>query len=119
MKIECQCGSVSFQTPTPAPIAYHCHCPECQKQSARLYFPLSADLQAKLRCWPRPTKEGRTMDCYVRVMHRIRDSEADGQERPTVSIKGVKLVYVRSAVVPIPGGADRFETTPPVMEGRP
>ena len=56
------------------------------------------------------------MDCYfckecgVRVMHRIR--EADGRERPTVSIKGGLIegldwrsgehIYVEGAVVPLP-----------------
>ncbi|KAK3314192.1 Mss4-like protein [Apodospora peruviana] len=139
MKVQCQCGAVSFETPTPAPTAvYHCHCTECQRQSSSAFgtsaifpanglFPLSADLQAKLGCWTRPAKEGRTMDCYfcnacgVRIMHRIRN--ADGQERPTVSIKGGAVkdldwseathIYTRSAVVPIPPGAEKYETTPP------
>lgn len=93
---------------------------------------MSDDLKSKLNCWTRPAKAGRTMDCYfckncgVRIMHRIR--EADGQERSAVSIKGgvvqglswdgVKHIYARSAVVEIPAGAERWETTPDVMEGR-
>jgi hypothetical protein len=123
---------------------YHCHCTECQKQSSSAFgtsaifpaqglFPLSDELKAKLGCWTRPTKEGRTMDCYfckncgVRIMHRIR--EPDGRERDTVSIKGglvqglrfegAKHIYVRSAVMEIPPGAERWEATPDVMEGRP
>ncbi|KAK0704354.1 Mss4-like protein [Lasiosphaeris hirsuta] len=145
MNIRCQCGSISFQTPTSAPISlYHCHCTECRKQSSSAFgtsavfpaqglFPLSEELKSKLRCWTRPAKEGRTMDCYfckdcgVRIMHRIR--EADGQERDTVSIKGgviqdlcwdgAKHIYTRSAVVEIPPDAERWETTPEIMGDRP
>ncbi|KAK3689724.1 Mss4-like protein [Podospora appendiculata] len=144
MKVRCQCKAVSFETPTPAPLSvYHCHCTECQLQSASAFgtsavfpaaglFPLAPDLQAKLGCWTRPAQEGRTLDCYfckvcgVRVMHRIRN--ADGKERSTVSIKGglveglryegAKHIFVRSAVVPIPDGVEKFEAAPPVMEGR-
>jgi len=144
MEVRCQCGAVSFHTPTAAPLSiYHCHCTECQKQSSSAFgtsaiypatglFPLAPELREKLGCWTRPSKEGRTMDCYfckacgVRMFHRIR--EADGTERETVSIKGgavqglsfegAKHIYVESAVVPIPEGAERWETTPDVMEGR-
>ncbi|KAK1753730.1 Mss4-like protein [Echria macrotheca] len=145
MDVRCQCGVVAFKTPTPAPMSvYHCHCTECQKQSSSAFgtsaifpaeglFPLSDELQAKLGCWTRPANEGRTMDCYfckacgVRVMHRIR--EADGKERETVVIKGglvqglnfegAKHIYVRSAVVPIPDGVERWDAEPDKMEGRP
>lgn len=100
MKVSCQCGSVGFDTPQSKPLAlYHCHCTQCQKQSASAFgtsaifpaegiFPLSADLQSKLGVWTRPTKEGRTTDgyfckaCGVRVMHRKRN--ADGSERSMV-----------------------------------
>ncbi|EOO02328.1 putative glutathione-dependent formaldehyde-activating enzyme protein [Phaeoacremonium minimum UCRPA7] len=144
MKVECQCGSVAFDTPQSAPLSvYHCHCTECQKQSSSAFgtsaifpadavFPLSKELQSRLNVWTRPAKENRTMDCYfckecgVRIFHRIR--EADGTERPTVSVKGglvdgldwskAKHIYTRSAVVPIPAGAERWEATPEVMEGR-
>lgn len=73
------------------------------------------------------------MDCYfcaecgVRIMHRTRES--DGTERTTVSIKGgvidglnwegAKHIYVRSAVVEIPKDAEKYDTTPETMEGRP
>lgn len=104
MQVECQCGAVSFTIPRAAPLSlYHCHCTQCQKQSASAFgtsaifpsdavFPPSPDLAATLRLWNRPSPEGRSVDCYfcgvcgVRVMHRIR--EADGTERATVSIKG-------------------------------
>lgn len=73
------------------------------------------------------------MDCYfckncgVRVFHRIRNP--DGTERETISVKGgcvegldwtgAKHIFARSAVFPIPEGAERYEAGPVKMEGRP
>jgi hypothetical protein len=35
MHVSCQCGGISFGTPTQTPLeVYHCHCLECRKQSA-------------------------------------------------------------------------------------
>jgi hypothetical protein len=130
---------VTFSTPTPKPIGvFYCHCSHCRKQSASAFgtsavfpasglFPLSTQLRAKLKVWTRPAKEGRTMDCYfckecgVRVMHRIR--EADGRERPTVSIRGGIIdgldwssgehIYVENAVVPVPETAVKHIRAPP------
>ncbi|KAK4221131.1 Mss4-like protein [Podospora fimiseda] len=144
MRVICQCSNITFPTPTPEPLAvYHCHCTECQKQSASAFgmsaifpadglFPLEHDLKQKLGIWTRPSKEGRTMDCYfclqcgVRIMHRIR--EPDGKERETVSIKGgvveglnwkgAKHIYTGSAVVPIPEDVESYPESPATMEGR-
>lgn len=138
MRVSCQCGSVSFGTPTQIPLdVYHCHCLECRKQSASAFgtsaifpaqglFPLSPDLAAKLSYFIRPTKSGGSMACYfcsacgVRVFHRSRD--AHGIEKPTVSIKGGcvegldwtigKHIYTRSAIVPIPPGAEQWRESP-------
>lgn len=143
MKARCQCGLVLFQTPTPAPLrVYHCHCTECQKQSGSAFgtsavfpaegiFPLPDDLRAQLSIFTRPAKEGRMMDCYfcktcgVRIMHRVR--EANGQERDRLIIKGGVLeglnykgaghIYTRSAVVEIPVGVERWETSPEPESG--
>ncbi len=139
MDVKCQCGTVAFKTPTATPTSgvYHCHCTECQKQSASAFgtsvlfpaegiFPLSEDLKSKLGMWNRPTNEGRTMDCYfckrcgARVVHRVRGP--DGKERDTIVIKGGLIegldmkgathIYVRSAVVEIPEGAVKWDTMP-------
>jgi hypothetical protein len=138
MIVSCQCGAVHFETPSPAPLdVYHCHCLECRKQSASAFgtsaifparglFPLPVDLVAKLSCYTRPTDSGGTMDCYfctqcgVRMFHRGRSP--DGTERSTVSIKGGcvegldwsngKHIYTRSAVVPIPHGAEQWRESP-------
>ncbi|KAK3385257.1 Mss4-like protein [Podospora didyma] len=145
MKVECQCGAVSFDTTTPASLSvYHCHCSHCRKQSSSAFgtsaifpadgiFPLAPDLAAKLGCWSRPSNEGRSMDCYfcktcgTRIMHRT--IEPDGTPRKVVSIKGgivegldwrgARHIFTDDAVVPIPDGVESFPGTPPVMEGRP
>ena len=145
MNVMCQCGLVRFQTPAPVPLrVYHCHCTECQRQSGSAFgtsavfpcegiFPLPDELKAQLSIFTRPTKEGRTMACYfcktcgVRIMHRVR--EANGQERDKLIIKGGVLsgldysgsahIYTRSAVVAIPSGVERWETSPgPESGGR-
>lgn len=138
MEVTCQCGTVSFTTPTAAPLTvYHCHCTECRKQSSSAFgtsalfpaaglFPLPPALSAKLGVWTRPAGEGRTMDCYfcrvcgVRVMHHVR-------ERDTVSVKGGLVkglrwagaahIFTRSAVVDVPAGVERWEGGPPAMAG--
>lgn len=136
LPVRCQCGAVRFSTPAAAPLAlYHCHCTECQRQSAfgtsALYpaaalFPLAAELALALRCWTRPTDAGGRMHCYfcpacgARLFHR--SEAADGTPRATVSIKagciegldwrGAQHIYTRSAVVAIPAGAEQYDTLP-------
>lgn len=97
-------------------------------------FPLSPSLSAHLGLWSRPGGEesqGRkTMDCYfckvcgVRVLHRIRRDESEGEDtgQGTVSVKGGcvegldwkggKHIFCRSALLPIPEGAERWEGSP-------
>jgi hypothetical protein len=144
MKVECQCGTVSFVTKSPKPVSvYHCHCTECQKQSSSAFgtsaifpaselFPLSDDLRAKLGMWSRGADSGNTVDCYfckecgARVIHRIIDK--DGTPRPVMSVKGGLVegldwkgathIYTASAVVPIPEGVETYEKEPPKVVGR-
>ncbi|KAK7937281.1 Mss4-like protein [Apiospora aurea] len=142
LTVRCQCGHVSFPTPTAQRIAlFHCHCTECQKQSGSAYgtsaiypaaglFPLSTELEQKLGCYTRPTDSNRTMRCWFclecgsRLFHRL--FEPEDTPRWTVSIKGGcvegldwaggKHIYMRSAVVDIPEGAERYDTLPPAEE---
>lgn len=38
MDARCQCGSVSFKTPLPEPLAlYICHCSECRRQTGSAF----------------------------------------------------------------------------------
>lgn len=144
LTVRCQCGNVSFPTPSAERLAlFHCHCTECQKQSGSAYgtsaiypaeglFPLSAELEARLGCYVRPTSSkgaagAGTMRCWFcrgcgsRLFHRV--VEPDGTPRWTVSIKGGcvegldwaggKHIYMRSAVVDVPAGAERYDTLPP------
>ncbi|KAI1773161.1 Mss4-like protein [Hypoxylon cercidicola] len=143
LTVRCQCGTVSFPTPTAKPITlFYCHCTECQKQTASAFgtsaiytaeglFPLAAELAARLKCWTRRHADrDRTLDCYFcaecgsRVFHRIVD--ADGTPRATVSIKGGCIegldwsggmhIYVRSAVFKIPAEWEQYETVPAWMQ---
>jgi hypothetical protein len=139
MDVECQCGAVKLRTPIPKPLElYICHCTECRKQSSSAFgmsavfpaaplFPLSDDLKTKLGQWSRPADSGRTVDCYfckecgARVVHRIRGT--DGVEWPTVTVKAglvkgldlrtAKHIFTKSAVFPIPDGAECYEGEPP------
>lgn len=139
MDVSCQCGTVSFTTPTAKPLGlFHCHCLQCQHQSGSAFgtsaifpaaslFPLSPDLSSKLSIYVRPTKSGGTLDCYFckncgcRLMHRGRAK--DGKEAETVSIKGGQVknldwtggqhIWTQTAVVEIPRSAVRWEASPP------
>lgn len=142
MDVQCQCGAVSFRTPSSVPQAvFHCHCTECQAQSASAFgtsavfptdgiFPLGPDLEAKLGLYNRPAERadsGRMVRCYfcktcgVRLMHL--GIEKDGNPRSFVSVKGGNIkgldwssaihIYTDSAVVPIPPGVKSFPRSPP------
>ncbi|KAI1505196.1 Mss4-like protein [Biscogniauxia marginata] len=140
--VRCQCGDVSFPTPTAKPITlYHCHCTECQKQSASAFgtsaiytaaglFPLAPELEAKLKVYTRPTDKGHRMDCYFcagcgsRLFHRVVD--VGGTPQTTVSVKGgcvegldwsgAKHIYMRSAVIKIPEEWEQYDTVPPELK---
>jgi len=147
MRVVCQCGSVAFDTPTDKPLAvYHCHCLECQKQSASAFgtsaifpaqglFPLSAGLRDRLTLYKRPASRafsGHDMDCYFcstcgsRVMHVAVDD--DGRPRLTVSIKGGLVegldwsaathIWTDRAVVEIPAGRETYPGSPAPTQGR-
>ncbi|KAI0878234.1 Mss4-like protein [Hypoxylon argillaceum] len=141
LTVRCQCGRVTFPTPTATPLAvFHCHCTECQKQSGSAFgtsaifpaegvFPLSPEAESRMGKYTRDTDSGNTMDCYFcaacgsRLFHRTVGK--DGAPRPTISVKGGcvegldwsggKHIYVRSAVMEIPGEWEAYETMPPKL----
>ena len=143
MEAKCQCEAITLPLPGQPIKVYHCHCTECRRQSASAYgtsavfpadaiFPIPDELRAKMGMWSRPADSGRTVDCYfcrgcgVRLFHRI--IGVDGTPRETVTVKGGLVdgldwkgathIFTKSAVVPIPEGAEAFEAEPPVMAGR-
>lgn len=108
MQVACQCGAVTFKTPTPKPLElYHCHCSQCQKQSASAFgtsaiFPLlapfdtvpvekkdgmlgPANSELPIGVWSRATTTGYTMDCWFcklcgsRLVHSDRSRNSDGE----------------------------------------
>jgi hypothetical protein len=122
MEARCQCGSVSFQTPLPEPLAvYVCHCDGCKRQTGSAFgtsaiFPRfelpSTDM---LSCYTRPTSSGLTLYCYfckncgTRLIHTT-------PSKNVVSVKGGCLdgldwkkaihIWTKSAMVPIPEGSE-------------
>ena len=132
MDVSCACGSVRFTTPTSAPLAlFHCHCIDCRKQSASAFgttaaFPFfQLPRNNSITHFDQLCDSGRTKRCFFckgcgsRIMHmRILE---EGTPK-TVSIKGGLIegldwtggthIFCRSAVVPIPEGARRYEAEP-------
>ncbi|KAL1896886.1 hypothetical protein Sste5346_004520 [Sporothrix stenoceras] len=98
MEARCQCGAVSFKTPTARPLAlYICHCHDCRRQSSSA-FGTSA-------IFPRfPLPDDALMSCYT--------SPTD----PSLSVKGGCLegldwrkaihIWTKTAMVPIPEGSE-------------
>ncbi|KAK3328923.1 Mss4-like protein [Apodospora peruviana] len=136
MDAQCQCGAVTFKTPSLKPLAlYICHCAECRRQTSSAFgasaifprFPLpNADL---LSCYARPLANGDTLYCYfckrcgTRLIHST-------PNKSVVSVKGGCIdgldwkaaihIWTKSAMVPIPEGSgieednnlDMVETSP-------
>ncbi|KAL2130398.1 hypothetical protein VTI74DRAFT_6526 [Chaetomium olivicolor] len=124
MDASCQCGAVTFKTPTPKPLAlYICHCHDCQRQTSSAFgtsaifprFPLpDAEL---LRCYKRPVSSGQTLYCYfckqcgTRLIHTT-------PGKNVVSVKGGCIegldwktaihIWTKSAMVPIPEGSETY-----------
>ena len=138
LQVACQCGNARFTTPFGKPLnLYHCHCLECQKQSASAYgtsaiypsdflVPVHPELLEQLSIYTRPTKSGGTMDCYFcrtcgsRMFHH--GKSADGTPKETVSIKGGVIegldwshathIWTSRAVVHIPDNVQSWRESP-------
>ncbi|KAL2017669.1 hypothetical protein VTK56DRAFT_1883 [Thermocarpiscus australiensis] len=124
MDASCECGAVTFKTPTPKPLAlYICHCHDCQRSTSSAFgmsaifpkFPLpDADL---LSCYTRPTSTGLTLYCYfckrcgTRLIHST-------PGKNVVSVRGRCIegldwskaihLWTKSAMVPIPEGSETY-----------
>ncbi|KIH94501.1 hypothetical protein SPBR_06138 [Sporothrix brasiliensis 5110] len=106
MEARCQCGAVSFMTPTAKPLAlYICHCHDCRRQSSSA-FGTSA-------IFPRfPLPDDSLISCYTcgtRLLHTT-------PGKNVVSVKGGCLegldwrsaihIWTKTAMVPIPEGSE-------------
>ncbi|KAL7939154.1 Mss4-like protein [Trichoderma chlorosporum] len=128
MDARCQCGSVTFKTPLPEPLAlYICHCTECRKQTGSAFgtsaiFPRFKLPEVEdLACYARPTASGQTLYCYfcrscgTRLIHMTPNS-LPFRSKNVLSIKGgciegldwTKAIHIwtKSAMVPIPEGSE-------------
>jgi hypothetical protein len=132
MDVSCACGSVQFTTPTSAPIAlYHCHCLDCRKQSASAfgtsamfpffelpdndaitYFDRLCDSGRKQRCYFCQSCGSRIMHVYVLEKGRPEVVTVKGGLIEGLDWTGWIHLFCRTAVVPIPEGAKRFEAEP-------
>lgn len=64
MEVRCQCNAVSFQTPTPSPLAlYICHCTQCRLASASAF-----GMSAIYPKFSLPTGAGEALSCYALVV---------------------------------------------------
>jgi hypothetical protein len=110
---------------------WHCHCTDCRKQSASAFgtsaiFPFfKLPENDAVSFFSRTCDSGRRQNCYfcnkcgTRLMHA---HIVEGGHPEGVAVKGgtlegldwskAKHIYVRSAVVPIPEGAEKFEADP-------
>lgn len=64
MEVRCQCNAVSFQTPTPSPLAlYICHCTQCRLASASAF-----GMSAIYPKFSLPAGAGEALSCYALVV---------------------------------------------------
>ncbi|OTB01219.1 hypothetical protein M426DRAFT_323618 [Hypoxylon sp. CI-4A] len=128
MEARCQCGAVSFKTPSPKPLAlYICHCAECRRQTSSAFgtsaiFPKFEMPRAELlSCYSRPTPSGHMLNCYfcrncgTRLIHTTAGKNV-------VSVKGGCIegldwtraihIWTKSAMIPIPEGSESYSEEP-------
>jgi hypothetical protein len=128
----CQCGSVRYVLDAPPERIYICHCRECRKQSASA-FGISVIvrreavrlLAGELKCWSRPTDNGRRLDCHFCPICGSRLWHGNMQSAKTLSVKGGSLdepvdvsgayhIWVKRKLpgIVIPSGARQFAEEP-------
>ena len=132
MDASCACGAVKFTTSSDKPIAlFHCHCIDCQKQSASAFgtsaiFPFfSVANDPSVTHFIKNCDSGRKKRCYFcskcgsRILHT---TIMDDRNPKTVSVKGGLIegldwkggihIWCSRAVIPIPEGVERWDKEP-------
>ncbi|KFA64850.1 hypothetical protein S40285_09045 [Stachybotrys chlorohalonatus IBT 40285] len=115
MDARCQCGSVTFKTPLPQPLAlYVCHCSECRRQTGSAFGTSAIFPQFSL-----PASD--LLSCYTCVtLGRRRATDFFGSyivlAKNVVSVKGGCIegldwskaihIWTKSAMVPIPESSE-------------
>lgn len=137
MEASCQCGAVTFTTPSARPTHFWlCHCTECQKQSGTAFaasaiFPYFTPPTSNesLGKWTRTSDSGNIRDCYfckgcgTRLIHQT--STPDGKKKDSTNVRAGTLderhelpwttaphIWTRSALVGIPKGVMSYPEQP-------
>lgn len=138
MEGRCQCGQVTFRTPSEEPQQLLiCHCTECRHQSSSTYgmtatfpyFDILAPFEGAIAVYARPNTKGETRGffctkCGARLMHQ--SVSRDGTPAASVSVKSgcldgitkemmrsAKHIWTKSAIIDIPDNAEAYEEEPP------
>ncbi|EMC95193.1 hypothetical protein BAUCODRAFT_72953, partial [Baudoinia panamericana UAMH 10762] len=138
MEGRCQCGQITFVTPTDKPQAiFICHCLECRHQSSSAYgisaifpaFNIEAPNPSAIAVYSRPSSTGETRGtfcttCGSRLMHQHISFE--GTLSPRVAVKAGCLdgltkdmlrtamhIWTKRAITSIPECSEAYDEDPP------
>lgn len=136
MEGRCQCGTIRFTTPLPAPSKiYVCHCTECRHQSSSYcgitaIFPwfevptVNSDGTKRIGTFTRKTLRGRQLECLFclscgsRLIHRTRGEDSLGVKGGCLDALTREMmskaihIWCKEAVMEIPPGAECWEEEP-------
>jgi len=93
----CQCGQVRYRIEGPRPVAYACHCRECQKQSASAFgmsLPVARidfHIEGSLGSWERATDLGSRTHCFFCPACGSRVYHASNRSPDRVTVKAGSL----------------------------
>ena len=134
---RCQCGRITFTTPSKEPeVLYQCHCTQCRHQSSSAFgisaafpnFKLPEYPEGMIGTYDRPNSKGFTRgyfctNCGSRLVHQwfkedgtvggfaIKGGCLDGLTKEMM--RNAKHIWTKEAIVEIPEGAEAYEGEPP------
>jgi hypothetical protein len=127
---RCQCGSIKFKTPIPAPLeVYICHCSECRHQSSSAFgisavfpaFEIKIPHPGAINTFSRQTASGNTLDCLFcskcgsRLIHKCeggKELSVKGGCLEGLSLKGAIHIWCKQAIIDIPPGVRALDEEP-------
>ena len=128
---HCQCGSIKFKTPLPAPLeVYICHCTQCRHQSSSAFgisaifpvFEIQPPHPGAISMFSRPTASGNRLDCLFcckcgsRLVHKKEGGQTlivKGGCLDDLSLKDAIHIWCKEAIIDIPAGLQVFDEEPP------